>query len=72
MGTETHFFLVLDFATLRTYVKLNNPLMGTETFGNRPSDRQPIILLVKLNNPLMGTETSEQFVIVSYCDNATR
>ena len=43
-------------------VKLNNPLMGTET--NAPpmfkmfktSDK------VKLNNPLMGTETNSNFM----------
>ena len=37
-------------------VKLNNPLMGTETYILQPYN-QIDLLLVKLNNPLMGTET---------------
>ena len=37
-------------------VKLNNPLMGTETFQDR-SFKQRALKFVKLNNPLMGTET---------------
>ena len=39
----------------RYRVKLNNPLMGTETFLILQS--VAIALTVKLNNPLMGTET---------------
>ena len=57
MGTETPFPLTcVQFVTFLR-VKLNNPLMGTETwsiffgfFGYH--------LIVKLNNPLMGTETT--------------
>ena len=48
-----------NIGCFRYRVKLNNPLMGTET-------NHPFILLivylqsliVKLNNPLMGTETT--------------
>ena len=39
------------------YVKLNDPLMGTETEYIRKGLRSPLCL-VKLNNPLMGTETN--------------
>ena len=42
-------------------VKLNNPLMGTETV---PSSDERVNLgtgTVKLNNPLMGTETTNNF-----------
>ena len=37
-------------------VKLNNPLMGTETLFCK-TILPPIYKIVKLNNPLMGTET---------------
>ena len=37
-------------------VKLNNPLMGTET-SNQTELLQLDLPCVKLNNPLMGTET---------------
>ena len=37
-------------------VKLNNPLMGTETY-NSHGIRYSRTEIVKLNNPLMGTET---------------
>ena len=40
-----------------TQVKLNNPLMGTETPLSPFYISLCIITLVKLNNPLMGTET---------------
>ena len=60
MGTETHlytFFVILFFCSC---VKLNDPLMGTETiqFYGIHCMRQPY--LVKLNDPLMGTETHGQ------------
>ena len=42
----------------RYRVKLNNPLMGTETDANRLDEFRHGIQIVKLNNPLMGTETS--------------
>ena len=57
MGTETIVFFDVQYITSRLSVKLNNPLMGTETdvdtiyFSYDENDR------VKLNNPLMGTET---------------
>ena len=38
-------------------VKLNNPLMGTETWFSTASFSLFVELQVKLNNPLMGTET---------------
>ena len=38
-------------------VKLNNPLMGTETFSWLCLHIFKRIKIVKLNNPLMGTET---------------
>ena len=38
-------------------VKLNNPLMGTETISTSDFDVKNANHLVKLNNPLMGTET---------------
>ena len=38
-------------------VKLNNPLMGTETFPYKYLCLHLLKILVKLNNPLMGTET---------------
>ena len=40
-------------------VKLNNPLMGTETERKeRIMNAWSLFEHVKLNNPLMGTETS--------------
>ena len=54
METEQQFLDPLVYVIL--IVKLNNPLMGTET-----SSVNTIFTLfnlsVKLNNPLMGTET---------------
>ena len=44
------------------HVKLNNPLMGTETSGANSSLNK--FLYVKLNNPLMGTETK---LFCSFC-----
>ena len=38
-------------------VKLNNPLMGTETNYHGPTLYYHYRRQVKLNNPLMGTET---------------
>ena len=56
MGTETS-FLAFSSNSLKDNVKLNNPLMGTET-NTIPRDALSLIMsLVKLNNPLMGTET---------------
>ena len=58
MGTETFIVKLFEQFHKFTQVKLNNPLMGTETcrcpklhhVHNHSS-------YVKLNNPLMGTET---------------
>ena len=57
MGTETFIksFKLLYF--LCVPVKLNNPLMGTETFYSKPQNLADFEA-VKLNNPLMGTETT--------------
>ena len=58
MGTETIDFLWVHRACSYYYcVKLNNPLMGTETHILYTGDFIAIIADVKLNNPLMGTET---------------
>ena len=56
MGTET---LIKELAIdiLYQQVKLNNPLMGTETVHLFLFKSLPIDNNVKLNNPLMGTET---------------
>ena len=58
MGTETSSiftgFLLLISAR---FVKLNNPLMGTETVQTNTIERTSFVYVVKLNNPLMGTET---------------
>ena len=56
MGTET--VLPLFRLHLVLYrVKLNNPLMGTETPIQILSIQPQNHRVVKLNNPLMGTET---------------
>ena len=66
MGTETTKGTSMDRVTVMfSLVKLNNPLMGTETHILYIST-QYLRLIVKLNNPLMGTETpylplTEQF-----------
>ena len=54
MGTET-VVEALTEPTKTMLVKLNNPLMGTETSDQYVNavEGEP----VKLNNPLMGTET---------------
>ena len=56
MGTETKMFFVTVLIIYTTFVKLNNPLMGTETLAKRNALLSSNCL-VKLNNPLMGTET---------------
>ena len=47
----------MSIANSLTQVKLNNPLMGTETGVPGEHDFQLGYCHVKLNNPLMGTET---------------
>ena len=56
MGTETRLAGLIVRLILRTIVKLNNPLMGTETLVVSVC-LVCVVCLVKLNNPLMGTET---------------
>ena len=55
MGTETSIPNIDPIAYKFLSVKLNNPLMGTETRIHTFYDCEH--LKVKLNNPLMGTET---------------
>ena len=58
MGTETTTHHCRTFVcTNHLVVKLNNPLMGTETGQVCLKYGWVINLDVKLNNPLMGTET---------------
>ena len=47
----------------RYSVKLNNPLMGTETNVYPPLVSIYNFIQVKLNNPLMGTETFHFLVL---------
>ena len=56
MGTETYKYVLRGSVFKQRPVKLNNPLMGTETFINFTFNSSHFIH-VKLNNPLMGTET---------------
>ena len=55
MGTETR--LTKCSILFNKLVKLNNPLMGTETPFKTKTHCTDEIRNVKLNNPLMGTET---------------
>ena len=57
MGTETLLWLIQQNQSETYQVKLNNPLMGTETQLLLFSFSVNIVF-VKLNNPLMGTETT--------------
>ena len=57
MGTETYDICQGVEASSYHLVKLNNPLMGTETSLNKYVHLSKNTLEVKLNNPLMGTET---------------
>ena len=57
MGTETHRQIEHLSPCLNLRVKLNNPLMGTETCHTEFTGFSLHNLRVKLNNPLMGTET---------------
>ena len=65
MGTEIFWYRCsIYYRTIR--VKLNNPLMGTETityvFCHTLGNCRP----VKLNNPLMGTETTLLYSLQLY------
>ena len=57
MGTETATLSAIHMVERTGVVKLNNPLMGTETRYIWIYQRLPPQYHVKLNNPLMGTET---------------
>ena len=57
MGTETISCTYCLNSSSGECVKLNNPLMGTETCFHFQMYLQCLVILVKLNNPLMGTET---------------
>ena len=57
MGTET-VQIQTRFVGLCVQVKLNNPLMGTETYFTFLFFVYFCIQKVKLKNPLMGTETN--------------
>lgn len=57
MGTETLSNVFGELGTSTTRVKLNNPLMGTETLLWSKLHTDFIKSTVKLNDPLMGTET---------------
>ena len=56
MGTET-VYRPMCIIQIQILVKLNNPLMGTETFHDILLYCFAESCAVKLNNPLMGTET---------------
>ena len=69
MGTETC-CCCHNGTSFSACVKLNHPLMGTETFPQF----LPLLLvdsfeLVKLNHPLMGTETFPQFLPLLLVDS---
>ena len=63
MGTETKANNGGGYAQPKITVKLNNPLMGTETWIKHLEYSHKNLYNVKLNNPLMGTET---IIILSY------
>ena len=56
MGTETLLIICHLSKRLSYHVKLNNPLMGTETL-KAIAHFLATCVHVKLNNPLMGTDT---------------
>ena len=64
MGTETSLPYRLHSRFLVSIVKLNNPLMGTETLRLCLKCLKLLIIPVKLNNPLMGTETIAPLVAI--------
>ena len=57
-------FRLDNIPCFRYRVKLNNPLMGTETHIQYHHPYHGV-QMVKLNNPLMGTETFTNFMIIS-------
>ena len=58
MGTETPPFLYEFEYPKLSPVKLNDPLMGTETLLSTRIVHKISSRIVKLNDPLMGTETN--------------
>ena len=58
MGTETKHCILGLHSSKIIFVKLNNPLMGTETLSRKYHYNIYSFHSVKLNNPLMGTETT--------------
>lgn len=67
MGVETLYPMHRRNYPLLSHVKLNEPLMGTETlFCCWSAINYKLIHFVKLNNPLVGTETSFRFNDVIY------
>ncbi len=61
MGTETLLLYQYVMSLFYVPVKLNNPLMGTETkYFTFKHINIFVPCSVKLNNPLMGTETNQQ------------
>ena len=64
MGTETS--ITTEYPAIHCIlVKLNNPLIGTETRSHCWNDQRPRSFRVKLNNPLMGTET----YLIPFCNH---
>ena len=63
MGTETCGVNDNWVRLLYPAVKLNNPLMGTETVFTYIFSLFFVFDFVKLNNPLMGTET----ISINFC-----
>ena len=64
MGTETVSKSCINSKKSLKSVKLNNPLMGTET--HMGEDLPDELQAVKLNNPLMGTETLLPFYLLTF------
>ena len=60
MGTETGEQSPSLSSLVKVAVKLNNPLMGTETMHRYRWLLYHMRKFVKLNNPLMGTETQSE------------
>ena len=63
MGTETLWGNDKVSHAEQVEVKLNNPLMGTETPVQAGTILSNTAVSVKLNNPLMGTENFAKIAI---------
>ena len=64
MGTETDFHTYKWTKIDSWIVKLNNPLVGTETKLLFHISKDMCKDLVKLNNPLTGTEMYQQVLYI--------